>query len=96
MRAGYILFGMTHTAGEALRAWREGQGLSQVDLAGRLGISQSMVSYLERGTLLPVRTLAIALEDMAGISVRAWDEHASSDADDASCTQSGSPVQVAE
>lgn len=88
---------MTHErAGERLRVWREAQApeLTQAGLAARLGVSQSTVSNLERGALLPVRTMAIAIEDLTGISVRDWDAHPITDASDASCTQPGTGEQV--
>jgi ribosome-binding protein aMBF1 (putative translation factor) len=39
--------------GAALRAWREGQGLSQTELAHRLGMPRSNVARLEAGGQFP-------------------------------------------
>ena len=41
--------GQNHGTGEALRSWRRAQGLTQTDLAGRLGVSQRTVSLWEQG-----------------------------------------------
>ena len=43
--------------GEALRAGREARGLSQTALAAELGTSQSVVSDMEGGRILPRLTV---------------------------------------
>lgn len=39
--------------GEELRRYRVDEGLTQVDLAERLGVHQTTVSQVERGSLIP-------------------------------------------
>ena len=41
------------TLGEILRDLREGSGLTQTELAIKIGISQRKVSHLERGDIEP-------------------------------------------
>lgn len=43
---------MSHIAGP-LMAWRRSEGLTQTDLARRLGVSQQAISYWERGKDIP-------------------------------------------
>jgi len=42
-----------------LRKWREARGMSQNDLAARLGVDQSTVSRIERGELEPSPSVKI-------------------------------------
>ncbi|AVG24150.1 antitoxin, HigA [Pontimonas salivibrio] len=63
-----------------LRALRRARGLTQVELAGRLGVSQNRVSRLERGEIQRVRidTLARYVESLGGslqIEMRVGDAH---------------------
>lgn len=44
-----------------VRALREARGLSQGDLAGRLGVSRQTVNSIETGRYLPSLPLALAL-----------------------------------
>lgn len=63
-----------------LRALRRARGLTQVELAERLGVSQNRVSRLERGEIQRVRidTLARYVESLGGslhIEMRVGDAH---------------------
>jgi transcriptional regulator with XRE-family HTH domain len=51
----------------SLRWWRRHRGLSQLDLAGRTGISQRHLSFLELGRASPSREMVIRLA--AGLDV---------------------------
>ena len=53
-----------------LREWRANAGLSLAEVAGLVGLSDSMVSYLERGerNLSPKSKIAVARR--LGVSVR--------------------------
>jgi transcriptional regulator with XRE-family HTH domain len=87
-----MLLRMTHM-GTRLRDWRKGAGLSQEELAERLGVFQTTISHYERGTLRPGLAEALKLEELAGIAPRDW-LHDTSDADDAAETQPGASEQV--
>lgn len=45
------------TLGSRLRTWRKAQGLTQTELASRLGISQRTVSLWEQGAVISVENL---------------------------------------
>jgi transcriptional regulator with XRE-family HTH domain len=51
----------------ALRAYRDRNGLSQEDVAERLGISRSMVGLLENGAREFTAAMAIRIETRLGI-----------------------------
>lgn len=44
---------------DELRKWREARGMSQSELAARLGVDQSTVSRIERGDLVPSPSVKI-------------------------------------
>ena len=54
------------TIGENVKRLRDALGLTQVELAARVGVSQSMIAMIERGKRIPsvhaLVTLAQALE----------------------------------
>ena len=50
--------------GARIKKLREGENWTQVDLASRLGISQSFVSDLENGHYKPNRAMLIALSNV--------------------------------
>lgn len=56
---------------ETLAALRRGAGLTQAELAERLGISKSAVSMYERGNREPELGLLEAMADLFGVSVSA-------------------------
>jgi len=63
---------VTHTRGAALlRAWLDGQGLSQADLARRCGVGEASVCRWLRGTRRPGLDLAIAVEQLTDGAVPA-------------------------
>lgn len=56
--------------GELVRHQREALGLSQTDLAARVGVKQNYVSRIERGEVaLPQRALLERLGDVLGLTV---------------------------
>jgi transcriptional regulator with XRE-family HTH domain len=61
-------------AGELLRGWRLGKGLTQTDAARRLKISQACLSDYERGMKSPdvVRALEIARRTRGAVPVGSW------------------------
>lgn len=64
------------TPPESLEAWRRDRGLSQMEAADALGISQTHYSRLERGAATPRRELlkqiakrtGVPLESLVGIA----------------------------
>lgn len=57
------------TFGETLRKLREDRGLSQAELAGKVGLSQGAIAHYERGSrALDVETV-LALTQALGVSV---------------------------
>ena len=56
---------MAQIAGQ-LMAYRKEHGLTQKDLAERLGISQSMVSKIERGKNISIRVLSKIVSKLGG------------------------------
>ena len=52
--------------GANIRNIRESRGIQQAELAQKVGISQSMVCQIERGTKVP--TLALSLELASALS----------------------------
>jgi transcriptional regulator with XRE-family HTH domain len=61
-------------AGDLLRAWRDGRGLSQQEAAELLGVSQASVSDYERGVKSPDvdRALRIAETTDGSVPVESW------------------------
>ena len=55
--------------GEQLRAMREAAGLSQRDLASRLGIHHSNIGYWERSGQPPRSDLLAAMAEALGVSI---------------------------
>lgn len=46
------------SVGENIRRMRAANGLSQAELAQKVGVAQSMVAMIERGSRMPTITLA--------------------------------------
>lgn len=63
---------MLSRAAVLLRAWREGEGLSQNAIARRLGTDRDTYVRWELGGGLPKVRFAVAIEDLTGIAVRWW------------------------
>jgi transcriptional regulator with XRE-family HTH domain len=57
-----------------LRAWRERRGLSQLALAGRAGVSQRHLSFLELGRSRPSRDMVDRLVVALGVPLRQHNE----------------------
>ena len=53
-----------------LRWWRQHRGLSQLELAGRAGISQRHVSFLELGRASASREMVLRLADALNVPLR--------------------------
>lgn len=56
--------------GDRLRWWRTRRGLSQLELAGRAGVSQRHVSFLERGRASPSREMVTLLAATLDVPLR--------------------------
>lgn len=70
-------FNCMEKAGDRIRAMRKARGLSQVDLAARLGVDQSTVSDIERGAGFSAEVLmklAEHLETSAALIMHGHDE----------------------
>lgn len=52
-----------------LREERERRGLSKYAVAGRSGLSQQMVGYVERGTRNPTLETAVRMADAIGVDL---------------------------
>lgn len=53
-----------------LRWWRQRRGESQLELAGRAGISQRHLSFMELGRALPSREMVMRLAEALGVPLR--------------------------
>lgn len=56
--------------GELLRGWRGRRRLSQLELAGRAGVSPRHVSFVETGRARPTRTMLLRLCDELDVPLR--------------------------
>jgi transcriptional regulator with XRE-family HTH domain len=54
----------------ALRRWRARRGWSQLELAGRAGVSQRHLSFLELGRAAPSREMAVRLAEALEVGLR--------------------------
>ena len=54
------------SVGENISRMRAAKGLSQAELASKVGVCQSMVAQIERGSKMPTVTLANALAKAMG------------------------------
>lgn len=57
-----------------LRAWRDGEGLTQRAAADRLGIDPSFLSWMERGARKPGADLMHKIEEVTKVPMQAWFE----------------------
>lgn len=60
----------THPLGDLLRQWRGRRGLSQLQLAGEVGVSQRHLSFIEVGRSEPSRALVLGLAQALGVPLR--------------------------
>ncbi len=60
----------TGRAGELLRSWRQRKRLSQLELAGRAGVSTRHLSFLETGRALPSREMLLRLSAQLDVPLR--------------------------
>ena len=61
--------GAVYKFGERLAGWRKAAGLSQSELASRVGVRQQAISQLESGQYLPRQVLVETLADALGIEL---------------------------
>lgn len=63
---------------ELFRAWREREGLTQVQAAAELETDPWYLAKIERGARVPGRRLAVKIEERTRrkVSVASWDEPA--------------------
>ena len=54
--------------GSKIRALREKAGLTQAELANKVGVEQTMITYIERGVKRPSVELFIRIADYFGVS----------------------------
>lgn len=64
--------GSTPSAGAELRAWRKREGVTQEQLAARLGCTRVWISYLEGGETSPSLRLSEAIYRETGIRPELW------------------------
>jgi DNA-binding XRE family transcriptional regulator len=57
---------------ELLMSWRHRRDVTQETLARRVGVAQGTLCSWERGSRRPRIQLALKLEEITGIPVRAW------------------------
>ena len=57
--------------GETIRARRQALGITQADMAARLGVAPSMVCQIERGSKAPSLPLAAEIARLLGCSIDA-------------------------
>jgi len=62
------------TAGQRLKAWADDKGLTQREIAEKLGITEAYVSSLVLGKETPGLTLAVKIETLTGIAPRDFAE----------------------
>ena len=53
----------------SLKEWREGAGLTQAELAGKLGVHVTYISMIERGARRPGMRVATSIREFTGGSV---------------------------
>src|ERR1044072_9199793 len=65
---------MSEVFATRLRWWRSRRGVSQLDLAGRAGVSQRHVSFLEIGRTGPSREMVLRLANALELPLRQQNE----------------------
>lgn len=60
----------TIPAGQRLKQYLVGRGLTQRELAAQLGVTDAHISSIIRGTETPGLALAVKIETLAGIPAR--------------------------
>ena len=60
------------TTGDYIAEWMEGEGITQAELARRLGTSRKHVSELLSGKAPLSHTLSLAMERVTGVAARIW------------------------
>ncbi|MGI4757240.1 MAG: helix-turn-helix domain-containing protein [Janthinobacterium lividum] len=64
------LVSLNDQLGEFLRYWRRQRGVSQLDLALEIDVSQRHLSFVESGRSVPSRKLLLALSDALNVPLR--------------------------
>lgn len=57
--------------GLRIKELRQSRGISQLQLAEALGVHQTMISAIERGSVSPSMKLFLALQDFFGVTLTA-------------------------
>lgn len=57
--------------GKNCKALRENRGMSQSELADKVGVRPPMINYIEAGTKLPSLALGLRIADVLGTTVDA-------------------------
>ncbi len=70
MKTQRLPAGAPHPLGELLRQWRARRGLSQLQLAGEVGVSQRHLGFVEVGRSEPSRALVLCLAQALGVPLR--------------------------
>ncbi len=60
------------TGSQKLKKWLDARGMSQQDLANRLGCAQQAVSFWINGDRLPGLSMALALQRVTKIQASSW------------------------
>lgn len=60
---------MTPTLGARIRGLREARSLTQVEVADHLGVSQTAVSYWEKGRRVPSVAMLARLAGLLGVTI---------------------------
>lgn len=61
-----------HSGIEQLKDWMRRRGFNQADAGRFLGVDQPTMTRIVNGTYRPGLTIAVRIEELAGIPTKAW------------------------